>query len=140
VQISDRDSAAEPGSRAEHPAASHRPIRTAALRRGARQASTPGPSEKPAGTEQPIIGRLLPAWQPARGVSQAAVTLAAVLILMLLVGGITSLLRRGVFFFRQREWKHPPPRIRAWKLGPEGMELRDEPGCPLGERAAPYLD
>lgn len=79
-----------------------------------------GPREA-AAAEQPIIDRLIPGWQPARGVSQAAITLAGVLLLMLLVGAITSLTRRAIFFFRQREWKQPPPRIRAWKLGPEGM-------------------
>lgn len=118
VQISDHDSAAEPGAG---------PERTAASRAG-RNSATPRPAAKPApdpaktaSAEQPLIDRLVPGWQPARGVSQAAVTLAAVLILMLLVGGITSLGRRGVFFLKRREWKQPPPRIRAWKLGPEGM-------------------
>jgi len=80
-------------------------------------------TQKTASAEQPIIDRLIPAWQPARGVSQTAITLAAVLVLMLLVGGITSLGRRGAFFLKRREWKQRPPPIRAWKLGPEGASF-----------------
>ncbi|MBB4636233.1 hypothetical protein [Longimicrobium terrae] len=82
-----------------------------------------GDPEKSATAQQPLLDRLIPAWQPARGVSQTAITLAAVLILMLLVAGITSLLRRAVFFFRTGEWKQPPPLIRGWKVGPDGASF-----------------
>lgn len=113
-----------PAPQSVHPTptrpASPRPGSAASVRAGA-PAGASGDPPRAAAADPPIIDRLIPAWQPARGVSQAAITLAAVLIIMLLIGGIASLGRRAVFFFRTGEWKQPPPRVRAWKLGPEGM-------------------